>query len=75
MVKGVSRSSAGSSSGSPSTPQQLPPMQAGQNVHDPLTQMNSHLGYGMMAGFNPFADLGLNTNDPNFVRKFFRDET
>ena len=53
-------------------------MQADQNVHDPLTQMNSHLGYGpygMMEGFNPFADLELNTNDPNFVGNIFHDET
>lgn len=43
-------------------------MQAGQNVHDPLTQLNSHLGYGAMAGLNPFADMGVNPNDPNMVR-------
>ena len=42
-------------------------MQAGQNVHDPLTQLNSHLGYGAMAGLNPFGDMGLNPNDPNLV--------
>lgn len=43
-------------------------MQAGQNPHDPLTQLNSHLGFGAMAGFNPFADAGVNLNDPNMVR-------
>lgn len=43
-------------------------MQTGQNVHDPLTQLNSHLGYGLMAGLNPFADMGINPNDPNMVR-------
>jgi hypothetical protein len=43
-------------------------MQAGQNPHDPLTQLNSHMGYGAMAGLNPFADMGLNPNDPNMVR-------
>ena len=42
-------------------------MQTGQNPHDPLTQLNSHLGYGAMAGLNPFADMGLNPNDPNMV--------
>jgi len=42
-------------------------MQTGQNPHDPLTQLNSHLGYGAMAGLNPFADMGLNQNDPNMV--------
>lgn len=43
-------------------------MQAGQNPHDPLTQLNSHLGFGAMAGFNPFANMGVNPNDPNMVR-------
>jgi ubiquilin len=42
-------------------------MQAGQNPHDPLTQLNSHMGFGAMAGLNPFADMGLNPNDPNMV--------
>ena len=45
-------------------------MQTGQNVHDPLTQLNSHMGYGVMAGLNPFADMGVNPNDPNMVRSF-----
>ena len=71
MVKGVARSSGGpsSSSGASSTPQQLPTMQAGQNVHDPLTQLNGHMGFGAMAGLNPFGELGLNPNDPNMVRR------
>lgn len=43
-------------------------MQTGQNPHDPLTQLNSHLGFGAMAGFNPFAGMGVNPNDPNMVR-------
>lgn len=43
-------------------------MQTGQNPHDPLTQLNSHAGFGAMAGLNPFADMGLNQNDPNMVR-------
>ncbi|KAJ3505546.1 hypothetical protein NLJ89_g7361 [Agrocybe chaxingu] len=70
MVKGVSRSGAsGSSSGSTgAAPQQLPTMQTGQNVHDPLTQLNSHLGFGAMAGLNPFGELGLNPNDPNMMQ-------
>lgn len=42
-------------------------MQAGQNPHDPLTQLNGHMGFGAMAGFNPFADMGVNPNDPNMV--------
>ncbi|KZT63630.1 hypothetical protein DAEQUDRAFT_733596 [Daedalea quercina L-15889] len=66
MVKGAARNGASSSQGPP--PQALPQMQAGQNVHDPLTQLNGHLGYGVMAGLNPFAELGLNTNDPNMMQ-------
>jgi len=65
MVKGVSRSGSSQQS---STPQPLPNMQTGQNPHDPLTQLNSHLGYGAMAGFNPFQDMGLNPNDPNMLQ-------
>ena len=64
MVKGASRAGASTSS----TPQPLPAMQSGQNPQDPLTQLNSHRGFGAMAGLNPFADLGLNPNDPNLVR-------
>lgn len=65
MVKGQARqqASAPSSSAAP----QIPTMQTGQNIHDPLTQLNSHLGFGAMAGINPFADLGVNPNDPNMV--------
>lgn len=69
MVKGAARSAAGSTQ--PSAPQPLPNMQAGQNIHDPLTQLNSHLGFGAMAGLNPFADMGLNPNDPNMVHSSF----
>lgn len=64
MVKGAARN-VGSTSSAP--PQALPTMQSGQNVHDPLTQLNSHQGFGLMSGFNPFADMGLNPNDPNMV--------
>jgi len=67
MVKGISRS-GGSSSQQASTPQPLPTMQTGQNPHDPLTQLNSHMGFGAMAGLNPFAEMGLNPNDPNMVQ-------
>ncbi|TFY65409.1 hypothetical protein EVJ58_g2013 [Rhodofomes roseus] len=66
MVKGAARNGASSSQGPP--PQALPQMQAGQNVHDPLTQLNGHMGYGLMAGLNPFADMGLNPNDPNMMQ-------
>ncbi|KAK0210981.1 hypothetical protein DFS33DRAFT_343063 [Desarmillaria ectypa] len=65
MVKGVAR---GNTSSSAATPQPLPTMQTGQNPHDPLTLLNSHLGYGAMAGINPFADMGLNQNDPNMLQ-------
>ncbi|KIK61800.1 hypothetical protein GYMLUDRAFT_243467 [Collybiopsis luxurians FD-317 M1] len=70
MVKGAARSGTGSSSTSSSTPasQPLPTMQTGQNVHDPLTTLNSHLGFGALNGFNPFADMGLNPNDPNMLQ-------
>lgn len=75
MVKGAVRATNASNSSSTTAggvaPQQLPTMQAGQNVHDPLTQLNSHLGYGAMAGLNPFADMGLNPSDPNMVRVDF----
>ncbi|CCL99058.1 uncharacterized protein FIBRA_01069 [Fibroporia radiculosa] len=69
MVKGAARNAASSSA--PAPPQPLPNMQAGQNPHDPLTQLNGHMGYGQMAGLNPFADLGLNTNDPNMMQAMF----
>ncbi|CDO68496.1 hypothetical protein BN946_scf184499.g21 [Trametes cinnabarina] len=62
MVKGAAR--AGSSAQS-TAPQQLPTMQAGQNPHDPLTQLNGPMGFGLMGNFNPFAEMGLNPNDPN----------
>ncbi|KAJ3771180.1 hypothetical protein FB446DRAFT_116892 [Lentinula raphanica] len=70
MVKGAARSAASSSTAASSTPasQPLPSMQTGQNVHDPLTTLNSHLGFGAMAGLNPFADMGLNHNDPNMLQ-------
>jgi len=67
MVKGVSRSSASDSSTAPAI-QQLPTMQTGQNVHDPLTQLNSHQGFGAMAGLNPFGEMGVNPNDPNMMQ-------
>ncbi|KAF7336628.1 Ubiquitin domain-containing protein DSK2 [Mycena venus] len=68
MVKGAVRSGAASTSAPPAAPQPLPTMQTGQNPHDPLTQLNSHLGFGAMAGLNPFADMGLNPNDPNMLQ-------
>jgi ubiquilin len=74
MVKGAARSGAagGSSTSSTSSPaQQLPTnIQAGQNPHDPLTLLNSSLAFGHpgVANFNPFAELGLNPNDPNMMQ-------
>ncbi|KIL71150.1 hypothetical protein M378DRAFT_65395 [Amanita muscaria Koide BX008] len=67
MVKGVART-GGPSTQTSTTPQQLPAMQAGQNPHDPLTLLNSHMGFGAMAGLNPFSDMGLNPNDPNMMQ-------
>lgn len=67
MVKGAARNNGASSSQGGPPPQALPQMQAGQNVHDPLTQLNGHMGFGLMGNLNPFAELGLNTNDPNLV--------
>ena len=65
MVKGVSRAPGQTSQ---AAPQPLPTMQTGQTPNDPLTQLNGHRAFGAMAGFNPFAQMGLNTNDPNMVR-------
>ena len=70
MVKSAAKSGGNSSTSGAAPPQPLPQMQAGQNPHDPLTQLNSHLGFGAMAGLNPFADMGVNPNDPNMVRFF-----
>lgn len=64
MVKGAARAGP---SAQAAAPQQLPTMQSGQNPHDPLTQLNGPMGFGLMAGFNPFAEMGLNPNDPNMV--------
>ncbi|KIY51932.1 hypothetical protein FISHEDRAFT_36246 [Fistulina hepatica ATCC 64428] len=66
MVKGAARAAASTSQAA--APQQLPAMQAGQNPHDPLTQLNGPMGFGAMAGLNPFADMGLNPNDPNMMQ-------
>ena len=66
MVKGVSRSGAAAST-QPAAAPSIPTMQTGQNIHDPLTQLNGHLGFGTMAGFDPFSQMGLNPNDPNMV--------
>ena len=74
MVKGAARnagsgsSTSGEGAGSGAARQQLPTMQTGQLPSDPLTILNGPMGHGLMAGFNPFADMGLNTNDPNMVR-------
>ncbi|KAF8531543.1 hypothetical protein JB92DRAFT_3105087 [Gautieria morchelliformis] len=65
MVKGAARNTSAAST---SAPQPLPAMQAGQNPSDPLTLLNSHMGHGLMAGFNPFEGLGVNQNDPNMFQ-------
>ncbi|KAJ7475806.1 hypothetical protein FB451DRAFT_1244842 [Mycena latifolia] len=68
MVKGAVRSGAASTSSQPAAPQQLPTMQTGQNPNDPLTLLNTPAGFGALAGLNPFADMGLNPNDPNMLQ-------
>ncbi|KAG6907206.1 hypothetical protein DXG01_009986 [Tephrocybe rancida] len=71
MVKGAAPASSGASSGAApaAAPRQvLPTMQTGQLASDPLTQLNGHRGFGAMAGVNPFADMGLNPNDPNMMQ-------
>lgn len=73
MVKGVARSNVSGSQASSAPVPPLPTMQAGQNPHDPLTQLNSHLGYGALAGFNPFAEMGLNPNDPNMMQSMMQN--
>lgn len=68
MVRGVSRSSGTvDQSSAAGPPPRLPTMQTGQNPSDPLTILNTPAAHGLMAGFNPFADMGLNPNDPNMV--------
>ena len=68
MVKGVARSNASTSQPTAPPSTSLPTMQAGQNPHDPLTQLNTPHGFGALAGINPFAQLGLNPNDPNMMQ-------
>ncbi|KAF6749467.1 hypothetical protein DFP72DRAFT_1048978 [Ephemerocybe angulata] len=79
MVKGAARSAGGapastSSSSNPTSapaPQALPTnIAAGQLPSDPLTQLNSSnlFGHPGVAGFNPFAEMGLNANDPNMMQ-------
>ncbi|KAG8901413.1 hypothetical protein FRB99_005324 [Tulasnella sp. 403] len=65
MVKGVARTQPESS-----TPQRLPSMQTGQNPSDPLTILNTPMAHGALAGFNPFAEMGMNPNDPNMFTSF-----
>ena len=65
MVKGAARPAA-------PPPSQITSMQSGQNPHDPLTMLNGPAGHGIAhAGFNPFADLGLNIRDPNMAQGMF----
>jgi ubiquilin len=68
MVKGSARPAPPSGASSAPPSQQIPTMQAGQSPSDPLTLLNGYMGHGLMAGFNPFSELGLNQNDPNMVR-------
>ena len=76
MVKGAPRAQASTSTSNASgsaLPPSLPSMATGQNPSDPLTLLNGPMGHGLMAGFNPFQGMGVNTNDPNMVSPaFFR---
>lgn len=74
MVKGAARNTAAGSStsgsGSTAAPQ-LPTMQTGQIPSDPLTLLNGPMGHGLLnSNFNPFADMGLNSADPNMASLF-----
>ncbi|KAG8975752.1 hypothetical protein FRB90_009427 [Tulasnella sp. 427] len=64
MVKGVARTQPEAAA----SPQRLPTMAAGQSPSDPLTMLNTPMAHGALAGFNPFADMGLNPNDPNMLQ-------
>ncbi|KAG8865087.1 hypothetical protein FRC20_009892, partial [Serendipita sp. 405] len=65
MVKGAPRTQASTSS---ALPPSLPTMATGQNPSDPLTMLNGPMGHGVMAGLNPFQDMGVNINDPNMMQ-------
>lgn len=70
MVKGAARNQPNTSTATGSgsaLPPSLPSMATGQNPSDPLTLLNGPMGHGVMAGFNPFQGMGVNTADPNFV--------
>ncbi|KAF8435801.1 hypothetical protein L210DRAFT_3484237 [Boletus edulis BED1] len=72
MVKGGTHSAPAYTSSHAQPPQQIPTMQAGQNPTDPLTLLNSYMGHGLMAGFNPFAEMGVNQNDPNMFQNMMQ---
>ncbi|KAH7904336.1 ubiquitin-related domain-containing protein [Hygrophoropsis aurantiaca] len=61
------------SDAAPPTPSHAPPalptMQAGQNPSDPLTMLNSHLGFGALPAVGgAMADMGVNMGDPNMMQ-------
>ena len=67
MVKGAARTET--PSGPTAAPPRLPSMSTGQIPSDPLTQLNGPMGHGLLTNaFNPFADMGLNTSDPNMMQ-------
>lgn len=39
---------------------------------NPLAPLLAAENAGALAGFNPFTEMGVNTNDPNYVRTFSR---
>jgi hypothetical protein len=42
-------------------------MPTGQNMHDPLTQLNSQMGFGVLAELDPCGKVGLSPNNPNMA--------
>ncbi|GAA5951224.1 hypothetical protein JCM8115_005091 [Rhodotorula mucilaginosa] len=78
LVKGAKPAGQSGASGSSSTPASRLPSEAagvpsnfaaGQQVMgNPLAPLMNAQYAGALGGFNPFADMGVNTNDPNFLQ-------
>ncbi|KAG2062546.1 hypothetical protein BDR04DRAFT_1165023 [Suillus decipiens] len=43
------------------------------SLHGKRASFNSHLGYGALASFNPFAGMGLNPNDPSMMQSMMQN--
>ncbi|GAA5882011.1 hypothetical protein JCM3774_003242 [Rhodotorula dairenensis] len=78
LVKGAKPAGQSGAAGSSSTPASRLPSEAagvpsnfaaGQQVMgNPLAPLMNAQYAGALGGFNPFADMGVNTNDPNFLQ-------